>query len=216
MRRLLTVILISACCSSAFAAMTGQQILTKAMDLHATIQDYVADVVVTVDMPDVQMPRRMAKVYYKRPDKVAIDSKGIVMIPKDALIMGKLGTELSKNATVTLAGTKIVAGHPVHTLKLAEKGQKRSSDRVLVWIRGDRWTVERMESYTGSTLNMAVDWTYQLLQNKYWLPHLLTAKISNVPARSTAAPKKGTITVQFNNMRVNVGLKDDVFKEKKK
>jgi outer membrane lipoprotein-sorting protein len=215
MRRIITIVLVTAWCSSAFA-LTGQEILTRAMDLHASIKDYVADVVVTVDMPEVQVPRRTAKVYFKQPDQVAIDSRGIVMIPKEALVMSRLGSELSKNSTVTLIGTKTVAGHPVYTLKLIEKTKAPSNDRVLVWIRGDRYTVERMEMHSGGRLALAVDWTYQLLQSKYWLPHKLVAKMTSAGGRSDSGQRQGTVTVQFNNMRVNVGLKDDVFKEKKK
>lgn len=213
MKRLAISILITLTLAPAFAAQTGPDILRRAMDLRAEIKDYIADVVVTVDMPDVQIPRRAAKVYYKRPDKVAIDSKGIVMIPKEALMLGKMGTEMTQNTSVTVLGVKNVSGAPQYTLRVLEKGAKRSSDYGLVYVRGDRWTVERMEMRSARGLDMAVSWTYQKLQGKYWMPQRLTATI---PSRDRSKKKPGTITVQFNNVRVNTGLSDDKFKEHRK
>lgn len=212
MKQLLTILLILVVVP-ACAAQTGADILRRAMDLRAEIKDYVADVVVTVDMPDVQIPRRLAKVYYKHPDKVAIDSKGIVMIPKEALMLGNLGTQMTKDAEVTILGSKKVDGVLQYTLKVKEKGDKTSSDRVLVWVRGDRWTVERLEMHSKNGLEMAVAWTYQKLLNKYWMPQRLTATIT---PRDRSKKKAGTIVVQFNNVRVNTGLSDDKFKEKRK
>ncbi|MEN6547308.1 MAG: hypothetical protein ABFE07_14830 [Armatimonadia bacterium] len=213
MKRLAIIILVTFTLAPVLAAQTGPDILRRAMDLRAEIKDYVADVVVTVDMPDVQIPRRTAKVYYRRPDKVAIDSKGIVMIPKEALMLGKMGTEMTRDTSVIILGTKRVNGAPQYTLRVLEKGARRSSDYVLVYVRGDRWTVERMEARSARGLEMAVTWTYQRLQSKYWMPQRLTATI---PSRDRSKNKPGTIAVQFNNVRVNTGLSDAKFKEKRK
>ena len=213
------------CSLAAAAPPSGQDILRRAFDMSAAVRDYTADVDVAVDMPNVKMPERRARVYFKRPDKVAIDSRGIVMIPKQALVPGNIGSELMKNAQVTLAGTKTQGGVSVYFLKVIPAARKHGDDKLLLWVRGDRFTVERMEAYSAGKQQMAVTWEHQLVAGKYWLPRrlvaTLTASRSDFPHgppdldKKTAPPKKpGTITVVFYNIRVNTGLKDSLFVEK--
>ncbi|MEI6501791.1 MAG: hypothetical protein WCP21_12290, partial [Armatimonadota bacterium] len=195
--------------------------LRRALDMAATIKDYSADVNVTVDMPNVKMPERRAKVYFKRPDKVAIDSKGIVMIPKKALVPGNLGAQLGKDAQVTLAGTKVQAGVPLYFLKVTPTASSHANDRILFWVRGDRWTVERMEAQSGGKQQLTVTWEYQLVSGKHWMPRRLVATLPpggsvsrHMPPRppeEKPSNKPGVITVTFSNVRVNTGLSDSLF-----
>lgn len=229
MRRICFYISLLAICAAAAGAapakLSGEGILRKALDISNAIKDYSADVLVTVDMPQVKVPQRKARVYFKRPNKVAIDSQGIVMIPRKALVPGNLGPEILKDAQVTLAGTKVQNGVPVYFLKVAQTGDRRSSDRVLFWVRGDRWTVERMEAQSAGRAEMSVTWEYQQAGGKYWMPKRLVATLAaprNGRHRDPDEPKPkqpekpGTVTVVFNNVRVNTGLKDSLFVEKSK
>jgi len=230
MRHTLTLILLLTTCAVANAAQpTGKDILRRALDISAAIKDYTADVRVTVDMPDIKMPERSARVYFKRPDKVAIDSKGIVMIPKKALVPGNLGAEVTKDSKVTLAGKKMEGGVPVYFLKVRQTGQKSSEDRLLFWVRGDRFTVERMEAHSANGMEMGVKWEYQLAGGKHWMPSRLVATMKGAAMRQRrphfdpdekstplASNKPGTITVVFSNLKVNTGLKDSLFVEKAK
>lgn len=219
--------LLSAAVGTASAAKpSGQDILRKALDISSAIKDYTADVAVTVDMPQVKVPQRSARVYFKRPDKVAIDSQGIVMIPRKALVPGNLGPDIMKGSQVTLAGTTTQNGVPLYFLKVAQVGDMRSSDRLLFWVRGDRWTVERMEAQSAGKQQLAVTWEYQRIGGKYWMPKRLVATLAAASGAwhhhgpSQAAPKPpnkpGTVTVVFNNVQVNSGLKDSLFVEKNK
>jgi hypothetical protein len=228
MKRLTCLFSICLLCAVANAAQpTGKDILRRALDVSAAIKDYTADVKVTVDMPDIKVPERAARVYFKRPDKVAIDSKGIVMIPKKALVPGNLGTEITKDSAVTLAGRKLENGVPVYFLKVAQTGQARSDDRLLFWVRGDRFTVERMEVHASGKVQLGVTWEYQLVGGKYWMPKRLTATVKGAAVRQrhprfdpdgqstpAAGTKPGTITVVFSNLKVNTGLRDSLFVEK--
>jgi hypothetical protein len=215
-------------CSLAAAAQpSGKDILRRALDISSAIKDYTADVKVTVDMPDIKVPERSARVYFKRPDKVAIDSKGIVMIPKKALVPGNLGSDIMKGSEVTLVGKKLENGVPAYFLKVRQTGQKSGDNRLLFWVRGDRYTVERMEAHSANGLEMGVKWEYQLLSGKYWMPKRLVATLTGSAVRQRhprfdpddkstvrASGKPGTITVVFSNVKVNTGLRDSLFVEK--
>ena len=215
MRRLVFLLAaLTVTASLGLAADTGKDILRRSLDLSAAIQDYSADVVAVMDLPGVQVPRRTAKVYYKRPNKVAIKSRGVVMIPKRALMPGNLGTEITQDTQVHIIGKTTVGGQPLYTLKVIPTGQGKAPDRLLVWVRGDRYTVERMEVYSGPKKELAVNWTYQLIGGQFWMPQTILARIPEWRSSSNTK-REGTVSVTFSNVRVNTGLSDDLFKETK-
>ena len=214
MRRAVWLLVLMTLYSTAYAAESGRDILRRALDLNAGVLDYTADVLVVMDLPGLQVPRRTAKVYFKRPDKVAVKSRGIVMIPKRAIMPGNLGSEITKDTRVDIASKSTVAGYTLYCLKLTDPNPKPEAERLMVWVRGDRYTVERMEVYTGQRKNLGVTWTYQLIDGRYWMPLHLGARVFNWRT-GTDKQGQGTVTVDFNNMRVNTGLKDDLFEEQK-
>lgn len=193
--------------------LTGEQLLRQALDLRAGITDYTAEVWVTVNMPGITVPPRVATAYFKRPDKVHIESKGVVMIPRQALLMGSLGSDLAAESLVTLIGTRTEGGVPLHCIKIIPTGRRASSDRVLMWIRGDRYTVERLEMQAGGQRQVAVQWEHQLVGGRHWLPRRVVAK---VPSRQhggggAAGSTEGTVQVEFRHFKVNTGLSDKLF-----
>lgn len=223
MKRTITILAVACllCSLAAAAQPTGKDILRRALDMAATIKDYSAEVNVTVDMPNVKMPERRAKVYFKRPDKVAIDSKGIVMIPKKALVPGNMGAQITKDAQVILAGAKRHNGVTTYCLKVTPAASQHSNDRILFWVRGDRWTVERMEAQSLGRQQLAVTWEYQLVGGKHWMPRRLVATLPpgsrtshHMPPRppeERPSNKPGVITVTFTKVTVNTGLSDKLF-----
>jgi len=201
-------------CSCGHAAESGRDILRRALDLNAGVLDYTADVLVVMDLPNLQVPRRTAKVYFKRPNKVAVKSRGIVMIPKRALMPGNIGTEITKDTRVDVVGKATVAGQLIYCLRVTDPKPRADNERLLVWVRADRYTVERLEVYTRGRKDLGVAWTYQLLEGRYWMPLHIAARVYNWRGGSDKQ-SAGTITVDFRNVRVNTGLTDDVFEERK-
>lgn len=205
-------------------ALTGADILKRALNLQAGLQDYTATVQVTVNMPGVQVPQRTAKLYFKRPDKLHVESKGIVMIPRQALLMGDLGSQIAKRAQIILAAKGQKDGAPLYFLKVLPPPGQATTDRMLVWIRGDRFTIEKLEIYKNNKREIAVQWEHQLVQGQFWLMKRLKAEVSERemapqgPRRpgSDATPARtgpGIITVIFSSIRVNQGLPDSLFVE---
>lgn len=207
------------------AGLTGAEILKRALNLQASVRDYTATIRVTVDLPGVKMPERTARLYYKRPDKVHLESRDVVMVPKQALVMGELGTALTKESQVVLAGQSRRDGVPYYFLKITPSRDRAVSDRLLVWVRGDRFTVERLEGFVGSQREFAVSWEHQLVAKRYWLARRLVAQVPGRRLRRHHGPPEpeesrektgpGTVTVQFTDLKVNTGLPDSLFVESK-
>ena len=208
------------------AGLTGVEILKRALNLQASVRDYTATIRVTVDLPGVKMPERTATLYYKRPDKVHLESRDLVMVPKQALVMGELGSAVAKESQVVLAGRSQRDGVPYYFLKVTPNDARSRSDRLLVWVRGDRFTVERLEGYAGAERQFAVSWEHQLVANRYWLAKRIVAALPGRRARGPHASREsaashsktgpGTITVEFSDLKANTGLPDSLFVEPKR
>lgn len=197
---------------AAQAAPDPMEILAKATTLHKGIRDYTATVAVDTDIPGVDMPHREAKVYVKPPDKTYIESNGLVAIPKRALLFGDIAKEVKDDAKVVLAGTKTVGGQPLHCLKIVPKKPVAPEDqpRVMLWINGSRWTVEKVHILRGPDLIAGVTFAYRKVQG-FWMP----TKVScTIPKGVAGSEKPGHMSLSFSGYKINTGLTDEFFEKR--
>ena len=203
------VVPMAAClASTAPAAPTANEILRRALDLSAEVNDYTAQVQVRSNFAGAPDEMPSFTVYFKRPDKVSIKSKSLVIVPKEALTFGNLSKRIEQGAEIILVGTKTVNGVPLYTLKIKPK-QGGGEERVLVTIDGGRWTVHRMEVVEGQQTHLTFDWQHTLVGGRYWMPSVITCRAPNVPRADGGKGAEATVT--FTGYQVNTGLSDSLF-----
>lgn len=226
-----TALLLLLAAGSAYA-ITGKQVLDRALAANAGVKDYICTLVVKSNIPNVRLPERKMTVYMKRPDKVRIDSGGqMAMVPRDVLLLGNFARHLRDDAQVILAGQGKSGGRPVYFLKIVPKpGQRAPSGpppgasprqgrqgppgwhggqpgKLLVWVWGDTWTVKHSEIWEGQLRRLSVDWAYKKVSG-FWLPSRIRTEFTGGPSQEG---KKGTVELTFSNWRVNTGLADSIF-----
>ena len=189
-------------------------ILTKAMTQYETVKDYTAHVIVDANIPDVDIPKRKVKVYVKPPDKVYVQSRGIVFIPKRALLFGDIAKDLKKEAKAVLVGTKTSNGKTTYCVKLMPKRQvghaQDEQPRVLIWIDGGRWTLQKVQvSARGETV-MSVTFTHKQTQG-FWMPAKVTARFTG---KIISSDKPASMTITYSDYKINTGLTDEFFESK--
>ena len=59
-----------------------ERILDEVKKKFGSVQDYIVDVKVKVDVDFIKVPDTEAKFYFKEPDKVHIESKQFAMFPR--------------------------------------------------------------------------------------------------------------------------------------
>lgn len=205
-------------------------LLRRALDLSQAVNDYTAAVHLSADIEGAPEDMPDFKVYFKRPDKVHIESRSIVIVRKDMLTFGNLAKRVEEGAQVVLAGTKNVGGTPMYVVKLIPKVPENPSPppggyhrrhgftppappagppRVLVTINGRRWTIERMDLYDGDKLAATMYWTYVLVKDRYWMPSRIQCTMPSAQNRSGRPGAQ--LVVTFSNYTVNTGLSDSLF-----
>jgi len=191
-----------------FSAPTAQDILRRALDLSAEINDYTAQVQVTSNLGGAESRVPPFTVYFKRPDKVSVKSKSFVVVPRDALMFGNLSKRIEQGAQVMLAGTKTVNGVSHYTLKLMPKDAS-DPGRVLVTVEGAHWTIRRVEIVEGAKAHATSDWQYALVSGRYWMPAAISCTVPGMAGKAGA--QGGELTVTFSGYKVNTGLSDALF-----
>jgi len=210
MRSTVTVILALFLASGGIAgasALGPRQILNRMQQSYQAIDDYIADIQVITNIPGFAIPPRRFTVYVKQPDKVKIESDSLVVIPKDALLLGNIEGHLAKAGRVILNGVTRHQGRTIYCLKFFPNDSNRR-DRVLLWIDGRRYTLSRTELWAGPNRLLTVYWEYTRVDDKYWMPTEVKCEISG---GSLGDGRPGTVTVSFSRYRINVGLSDELF-----
>lgn len=207
------------------------KILNEVKKNFEKIDDYTVDVSIKMDVSFLKVPDTKAKIYYKKPDKVKIESKQFALLPRRALDISPTSL-LKGNYTAIfdkyedLNGIKTVV---IKTIPLNE-----SSEVVLstFWIELSDFVVKKVEISTKVNGTFTIDLNYDS-GNKYrQLPSSIVFSFNvsklNIPKRFSAETEDekedttlsksmiGTVYIYYSNYKVNQSLPDSLFEEKKK
>lgn len=216
MKRLLSaIILLALLLPAAAGAPSGDSIVAAMRKQFSAVNDYRADVSLTVKGPKVSINNMQMTVYYKKPNKIHVEAKqGFAMMPGGNYFGDPLG-EIS-SARATYVRTEKKQGRQCYLLNVA------ANQAVMkLWVDKQRSVVVAMESGQG----LKTLWQHAKVDGKYYLPVQISADVQGLPmgnghhARATGNEKDQIgptkAVVKFSNYRVNKGIDDKIFQEKK-
>jgi outer membrane lipoprotein-sorting protein len=208
----------------------ADEILAKAVQGFEEVNDFSAAIDAEVNMERVQIPKMHADLFFKKPDKVHFSSKGFLLVPREGIALNP--SVLKEHYLTTSAVNDTIDGKMHFKLLLAAKDAKTRLRALSIWVDPLHWTIAKIETipYEGRTLAML--FTYECQQGKYWLPSKLIVsfasesdKAQKDPASSMdnqfenaqrSLPRSGKVTVVYSNYKINIGLSDELFKKKEK
>ncbi len=197
-----------------------------------SVNDYVADVRMKIDVSFMRVPLLAGKLYYKAPGKLKLEREGgISILPRKSVTLSVDKMMPAGAATVIDAGRESIGNISTRIIKIIPEGE---SDIVLskVWVDEARMLALRTETTTRDNGTVRMELTYDkyaahalpdkvvfVMETKeYKLPKGVTMDYDegNTPPEKNDGPKlpkRGRIEIRYLSYRINVGLKDDVFKE---
>ena len=189
---------------------------------YAGLRDYTAEVRVHFDIETFKAPDMQAKLYYKAPDKMKVESKRVFFFPKEG---GYFNPSLFKKEDfdIRLLERSTDGGRKVVKLKLTPKKAKRNIHEFVLTIDMDRLLIREMEmtQLDGMEIKALIDYAKF---DGFELPVHIQLKL-DIPSFETEGPKEfdqlvqkpkrvtGTIEITYSNYKVNSGLSDEFFKE---
>jgi len=192
------------------------------------VQDYVVDVNIKVDVDFIKAPETKATIYFKQPDKVHFESESFAMLPKEGLDFSPMGF-LKEKYTAIYEKADTVDGYKTDVIKVIPLVDETNVVLTTLWIDESRYIIRKVQS----TLKMGGTFAIELKYDnsmKYPLPSsmIFTFNIErmNLPKgmagelnenKSKDEKKKttGKVYVTYSNYKVNKGIPDSVFEEKK-
>ncbi len=197
--------------------LTGSEILSRALDLRKGVNDFSAHFEIQLDIEDMDLPDSNGTVYFKRPDKLKVEpDRGIVILPKDALMPTRISKAIADGADVTLTGKRKTPDGVVYGLKIIPKDDNRGI-RLTAWVNGENWTMDKMEVWRDATRAMSITWEHTLVQKRFWLPKSVKCTLAQRAGRVMRGVgrqrMRGTAAISLTDYKVNTGLPDTMFDE---
>ena len=189
---------------------------------YSELKDYTADVNVHFDMETFKTPDMKAKLYFKAPGKMKVESKGVFFFPREG---GFFNPALFKKDDFEIRVLEPVAeGKKDIKLKIVpKKKEKMGREFILLIDRKDNLVKEIYTSqFDGRETQAKIEYGRY---GSFELPRviLLTLDLPSVdpnekrgfgPFEQKSERVTGTIEITYANYKVNTGLKNEIFTQK--
>ncbi len=206
---------------------SADKIIEKIKSNFDLINDYTVDINGKVDFPDAVIPELKAKVYFKKPNKMKIESDNFMIIPKQSIRFDPEILYEKDFSSLVIGETKIDdVNH--YIIKLISNNPE-VEEVVTLWVNSKNFTIRKTNVIGSRIGKVEIEFFYKLIDNKYWLPEKLVATFEASKIRfprmrrtekeqkeNSNSSKEGRITLQYSNYSVNKGIDDRIFEEKKK
>lgn len=200
------------------------QLLDEIKKKYEGINNYQVKVHIHVDVDFLKMPDKKATVYFKKPDKFRMKSKGFAMLPKKGMnfvptdfIEGEY-TTISVSEDENIAVMKIIPHDPESDLILST-----------LWIDIKKKRIIAVDANTKKAGSYRVDISYA--DNPFDLPSVINVSFDikefELPISFTGEflkkevkkakdeETKGSVTIKYFDYIINEGIDDKIFKKKK-
>ena len=227
------VLLSFVCCSMVVFGQSANAVIDKINAKLIAVKDYTVNANISADIPMIKIMPSNVKIYFKQKDKFKIESKGIVIVPKQGFT--ELNNFISNKSKYTAVFGESLVIRNVQTKLINIIPNESSGDIVLakIWVDLSKSVIMKSQITTLSNGTVNVDYTYgdqiakglpsvmkfEIDVKKFKIPKSVAADINNTANdKKKAADKKrtkGTITITLSGYKINTGLSDAVFVKKK-
>jgi outer membrane lipoprotein-sorting protein len=208
----------------------ANKILSGVKDKFAKVKDYQADVVAKLDMEFVKVPESTATVYFKQPDKFKIVPKGFSMIPKQSLNFSPAQL-LKGDNTAVYVRPDVIDKVKMDVIKVIPNADTSEVLLSTMWIDPAQSIIRKVETTTKHGGTVITELSYDA--KSIPLPSVLKfsfnmgdAKVPDMAVQKDGSNQKsgmnrptrikGSVIMTYSNYKINKGLPDNIFEEKKK
>jgi len=207
-----------------------QPLLDSVKNKFNKVNDYTADIKIKVNVTFIKIPVKDGKLYFKKPDKIKLVSKGFAMLPKRG--MNFTFNELfEKKYNAIFIKNEIINKINTYVLKIIPLDDSADILLATIWIDRKTQSIMKIDAVSKSNGNFVTSFDYPSKANPYDLPSQLTFTFevtkATLPMGVTGdfggekpkvkdnKPQKATLSISYANYNVNKGISDSFFKEEK-
>ncbi|MBT8387984.1 MAG: outer membrane lipoprotein-sorting protein [Ignavibacteria bacterium] len=208
------------------------EILNNIIKAFEEIEDYIVDVNIIVDVAFLKVPEANAKIYFKQPDKIHMESEGFALLPKQGMNFSPLGF-LKTDYTALYDKEVELNGTNVSVLKVIPLDERSDVILSTFWIDQSNNRIIKVESSRRPGGTFSIDLIYPKDEPDFLLPATMVFTFaiedirfptgitgdsnseSNNENEKEDKDKSGKVYINYSNYKINQGLSDDLFKDEK-
>jgi len=203
----------------------ADEIINKVKEKFETVKDYKVNLKIEVDMEILRIPKVSAKVYFKQPNKMKMDSKDFAVLPKEGINFSPINL-LNKDYTAIFVKDDTLGNNNVDVVKIIPISDSTNIILTSLWIDSKDNVVRKVETTTKNRGTLVANLIYDKMI-KFGLPskmefsfnvempemmEMQTGGAVKQPASNKGNSNlSGKITVTYSNYEVNKGIEDSVF-----
>jgi hypothetical protein len=189
---------------------------------YSGLKDYMADVNVHFDIEALKAPDMQAKLYFKAPDKMKVDSKRIFFFPREGGFFNPFQFK-KENFEARLLERLIYDGRKAVKLKLIPINTDIFNKSSVLTIDVERNVIREIKILPseGREIIAVIDYGFF---DGFDLPVRINLQLDIPPSEPGGAKEfqfgqggkriSGKVEITYSNYKVNSGLSDEIFKEK--
>ena len=202
------------------------EILDGVKEAFKKIEDYEVDIQIKIDVDFLKVPDSEARLYFKQPDRIHVESEKFALLPRQGLDFSPLGL-LSGKYTALYEREDTIRDLPTSVVKIIPLGNDNDIILSTFWVDQSRNLIIRMESTKKPTGTFTIDFTYEKYDDIYELPSQMEFTFTvdrmmfprGMDGQSDADEDSdkesnnttGKVYITYANYKVNQGLPDELF-----
>jgi outer membrane lipoprotein-sorting protein len=218
---------------TAFTLQAQQQnpdeILNNLKQRLDSFQDYEVDLSIKVDMEFLRIPNVVAKVYFKQPDKMKMESDDFAVLPKEGINFSPAQILKNKYSAIYIKSDTLNKSN-VDVVKLIPLEDSVGIVLTTLWIDSQKKIIRKIETTTKNRGTFQIKLFYDLMEeyglpakmqfsfstDNVEIPETLTmdAGVVKKPLGKISKNLTGNIEVTYTNYKINQGLEDNFFEKK--
>lgn len=222
------VLLVGPICA---AQKNPNQMLRGVYQKMMKVTDYSVEATIRAEIPLIKILPVNAFIYFKQPDKLKVKSKSIAILPRQSF------NDVSKIISDTVSNTAVFTGKEkignsltqiISVIPTVDTGELVLGK---FWIDYARNLVLKAQLTTRSSGTLLIEFSYSNLIDyglpekmiltvdikKFKIPKAMASEVDNQQKstnKENKDAKKGIITIDLKNYKINQGLKDAFFIQK--
>jgi hypothetical protein len=207
------------------------EILKNVINTFEKIEDYKVDVEIKVDVIFLKIPNRKAKIFFKQPDKIHVESEGFAVLPKQGISFSPAGF-LGSSYTAIFEKETLLNGINVSVLKVIPLDEDSDVVLTTLWIDQQRNLIMKIESSRKPSGTYVIELAYKKINEVYILPDSMKISFSTenifIPpgmagemenekkeeSENSEDSQTGRIFINYFNYKINKQLPDSIFIKK--
>jgi outer membrane lipoprotein-sorting protein len=210
----------------------AKKLLDAVVHKFNKVNDYEADIAVKVDISFLKVPETKAKVYFKQPDKVKIDSKGFAMLPKQSVNFSPVEL-LNGDYNAFYVKSETIDNRKLDVVKIIPNNDSLDIILSTLWIDDAQSIIRKVETngkktgtttimleYENPTYSIPSKVTFSFNLGNMTMPKQLQEKQDPDEQKGNHDRRQqslsGSVILIYSNYKINKGIPDSFFEKAEK